>query len=69
MPEMLPKIEWLAAERRRLGANYLSEVDGGVSDANAALLRSAGCDVLVAGSAVFGKKDRKAAVAALKGCV
>ena len=69
MPEMLPKIEWLAAERRRLGADYLIEVDGGVSDANAALLRSAGCDVLVAGSAVFGKKDRKAAVAALKGCV
>lgn len=66
-PEMLPKIEWLDAKRQREGARYLIEVDGGVGESNAELLRSAGCDVLVAGSAVFGKKDRKTAVAALKG--
>lgn len=35
------------------------EVDGGVSSANAVLLKDAGADILVAGSSVFGAADRK----------
>ena len=38
------------------------EVDGGVDDTTAPLCVKAGADVLVAGSAVFGKDDRTAAV-------
>ena len=65
MPEMLDKIKTLASERERLGLDFYIEVDGGVGEANAALLCSAGVDVLVAGSGVFGKEDRKAAITAL----
>jgi ribulose-phosphate 3-epimerase len=44
----------------------LIEVDGGITDKNHRELVEAGADVLVAGSAVFKKKDRAAAIAALK---
>lgn len=44
----------------------LIEVDGGVSDANAAALYEAGADVLVAGSFVFRAPDLGNAIVALK---
>lgn len=43
------------------------ETDGGINPANAPLLRGAGADILVAGSAVFGAEDRKKMIAALRG--
>ncbi|MCP4502104.1 MAG: ribulose-phosphate 3-epimerase [Deltaproteobacteria bacterium] len=43
------------------------EIDGGVTPANAATIVEAGADVLVAGSAVFGKDDYNTAIAALQG--
>ena len=42
------------------------EVDGGIDGETAALVKAAGADVLVAGSAVFGKPDRAAAIEALR---
>ena len=42
------------------------EVDGGVTAENAGRVIAAGVDVLVAGSAVFGKKDRLGAIKALR---
>ena len=42
------------------------EVDGGVDPETAKLVKAAGADVLVAGNAVFGQKDRKAAVDAIR---
>ena len=42
-------------DERALGT--LIEIDGGISAANSAQLFDAGCDVLVAGSAVFGAPD------------
>lgn len=44
----------------------LIEIDGGVSDQNAAKLIHAGADVLVAGSFVFGSKDPVKTIADLK---
>ena len=44
--------------------NCQIEIDGGVKAENAGKLAEAGADILVAGSAVFGKEDRKAAIAA-----
>lgn len=41
----------------RTGSHALIEIDGGVSLKNAAQLREAGADVLVAGSAIFGAED------------
>ena len=43
------------------------EVDGGITPETAPLVLEAGANVLVAGSAVFGKQDRGAAIAALRG--
>ena len=42
------------------------EVDGGVDAVTAKLVKEAGANVLVAGSAVFGKADRQAAVSAIR---
>ena len=51
IPAMLPKV---AAIREMIGAREIHiEIDGGVGEANAGLLRQAGADVLVAGSSVF----------------
>lgn len=60
------KIEKLAQMRERAGANFVIEVDGGVTSSNAAALTSAGADVLVAGSFVFNSPDPEAAILALK---
>ena len=52
--------------RRLIDQNNLSvliEIDGGVSALNAGELFDAGCDALVAGSAVFGAPDPKAEIA------
>ena len=56
-------------EIRKLGElSFLIEVDGGVSARNAGDLVQGGCDVLVAGTAVFGAKDRAQAIQELKRC-
>lgn len=42
------------------------EADGGIDPKTAGSAKKAGCNVLVAGSAVFGSKDRAAAIAAIR---
>ena len=42
------------------------EVDGGINDKTAQTVKDAGATFLVAGSAVFGAADRKAAIASLR---
>ena len=42
------------------------EIDGGVTTENAYLVKEAGANVVVAGSAVFKAADRAAAIASLK---
>ena len=44
----------------------LLEIDGGINADPAKSAREAGCDVLVAGSAVFGASDRVAAISAVR---
>lgn len=58
----LPKIARLDRERRERGLSFKIQVDGGVTAANAADLAAAGCDILVAGSSVFGAADAGAAM-------
>ena len=55
MPEVVPKIARAAQLRAARGWGYAIEVDGGVGPATAGTVRQAGADILVAGSAVFGK--------------
>ena len=66
MHDQLPKI---AAVRKMLDEAKLPcelEVDGGIDMNTAALAKAAGANVLVAGSAVFGKRDRADAIKAIR---
>ena len=63
----LHKLEQLRELRERYGYHYLIEIDGGVKESNAARIREAGADLLVAGSAVFGAEDRAKAVQVIRG--
>lgn len=64
IPEMLPKIK--KAKEIIGDRDILLEVDGGINEENAPLVKAAGANVLVAGSSVFGAKDIKAAIENLK---
>jgi ribulose-phosphate 3-epimerase len=71
IPSTLNKI---AQIRRWIGEHGLEgrveiEVDGGIAEQTAKAVTDAGASVLVAGSSVFGKKDRQAAIAALRSAV
>lgn len=46
--------------------NCLIEIDGGINPRTALVAKKAGCDVLVAGSSVFGAKDAAKAIADLR---
>lgn len=63
MPDVLPKIK----ELRDMGFKGEIQLDGGISPKTAPEAIAAGATVLVAGSAVFGASDRKAAIAAIRG--
>jgi ribulose-phosphate 3-epimerase len=59
----------LAAVRKRIdqsGRDIWLEVDGGVKTDNIAEIAKAGADTFVAGSAIFGTKDYKATIAAMR---
>ena len=63
---MRQAMDKIAALRERAGDGLMIQVDGGVDANTAPLCTRAGADVLVAGSAVFGKKDRKEAISAIR---
>ena len=66
IPQALKK---LAAARGRIdasGRDIWLEVDGGVKVDNIAEIARAGADTFVAGSAIFGAKDYKATIAAMR---
>ena len=56
----------LKAELKRRGLERHIEVDGGVAPSNAAQLRAAGADMLVAGSSVFKASSPAEAIRALR---
>lgn len=66
MADQLPKIRELADYISEHKLNCELEVDGGIDGNTAALCKAAGANVLVAGSAVFGKSDRAAQIAAIR---
>lgn len=65
LPTSLDKVRRLSELRRQAGYKFRIQVDGGVNMDNAELLAAAGCDILVAGSSVFGADDIAEAVRAL----
>ncbi|WP_108659769.1 ribulose-phosphate 3-epimerase [Acuticoccus kandeliae] len=59
--------EKIASVKRLVGDRPIRiEVDGGITAETAPAAKAAGADVLVAGSAVFGKSDYRQAIAALR---
>ena len=66
MAEQLPKINRVRALIEQYAPHCMLEIDGGVDERTAPLCVKAGGDVLVAGSAVFGKPDRTAAIRAIR---
>ena len=66
MADQLPKISEVATLIMRYEPHVLLEVDGGVDAHTAPLVKAAGANVLVAGSAVFGKRSRRNAIQALR---
>lgn len=67
IPVALDKIRQLDEIRKTKGYDFLIEVDGGAGAGNAEALRAAGCDIIVAGTAVFKAADRKEAITLIKG--
>ena len=66
MRDQLPKIREIDQLISRCGLSCLLEVDGGIDPVTAPLVKTEGANVLVAGSAVFGKPDRAAAIADIR---
>ncbi|MDO4384256.1 MAG: ribulose-phosphate 3-epimerase [Eubacteriales bacterium] len=65
IPRALDKIRRLSEIREANGYDFVIEVDGGVNTVNCSDLKSAGTDILVAGSAVFKAENRKEAITVL----
>jgi ribulose-phosphate 3-epimerase len=65
IPESVVKLRRLRQMIIDRGLNTRIEIDGGIDEHNAATVVDAGAEILVAGSAVFGKDDPAAAVRAM----
>ncbi len=66
IPSVIDKIKELRDLASKKNPNLLIEVDGGVNDKNAKLLKEAGADILVAGSYIFKSSDYKKAIESLR---
>jgi ribulose-phosphate 3-epimerase len=64
---VIPKIREVSELVHAHGLNVEIEVDGGVNAETAPLCIEAGANVLVAGSAIYGKKDLKDAISSIRG--
>lgn len=62
LPETAAKVLEASQLRDRFGGSFLISVDGGINETNVASLSASGADLLVAGSAIFGKVDRARAL-------
>ena len=66
IPSSVAKVAKVRALAKEHCVSPMIEVDGGVSEQNAGQICAAGANVIVAGSAVFKKDDRAAAICAIK---
>ena len=66
IPNSIDKINALRRQIQDRGLNVLIEVDGGVNEKTIAAVAAAGADVIVAGSAIFGRQDYKSTIQRLR---
>ena len=68
LPQTTRKVAALRERIDQRGLEVLIQVDGGINTTTAGTVAAAGADVLVAGTAVFGATDYRAAIAELRHC-
>ncbi len=66
IPSALRKIEQVRRRIEASGRDIRLEVDGGIKTDNIRAAADAGCDVFVAGSAIFGERDYRAVIDAMR---
>ena len=66
---VVPKIRHISRLVRERGLRVEIEVDGGIDERTAPRVVDAGASILVAGSAVFGREDRRAAMESIRTAV
>ncbi|MGF3102516.1 ribulose-phosphate 3-epimerase [Rossellomorea sp. DUT-2] len=66
IPSVVPKIKQIREWANEVNPELEIEVDGGINPETAAICAEAGADVFVAGSAIYNRSDRGAAIEELK---
>lgn len=66
MPSMVEKIEKLIEYREANNLDFDISVDGGINKETSKVVRKAGADILVAGSAIIKEKDFKKTIEQIK---
>ena len=69
IPSALGKLREARRRIQASGRDIWLEIDGGVKADNIGRIAEAGADTFVAGSAIFGEKDRAAAMARMRGAL
>lgn len=64
--ECVPKIQQVAGWRREMGLGFRIQVDGGVDSQTIKECAAAGADTFVSGTALFGKRSLKQAIAKMR---
>ena len=65
---VLSKIEYLSNLKTHQNFNFLIEVDGGITDQTAKLVKEVGADIIVSGNYVYNSQNREQSVKLLKDC-
>jgi ribulose-phosphate 3-epimerase len=63
---VVPKVAALSTIKQERGLQFDIEIDGGINEETIIPCAKAGANIFVAGSAIFGKEDRAAALQAIK---
>ena len=66
MESSLDKIKYLKGQKEQNNYKYIIEVDGGINQSTAALVKKAGCEAVVAGTYLFKSDNFTDAVKGLK---
>lgn len=66
IPETVDKVRTVREEIEKRGLSVHVQVDGGINDKTAPLVKEAGADVIVSGSYIFGAEDMKKAVSLIR---
>jgi ribulose-phosphate 3-epimerase len=67
--DVLRNVERAAGVREQRGLDFAIEIDGGINPETAVRARDAGVDILVAGTAIFGREDYRAAIRDIRGAI